>query len=132
MGWHDSKFIWASFLDSARYNLFLENDYDQSLPFISFFFPLIPNYTFPTKFGQIDPIIDQKEDQNYNILNPQHINRRGIYKDSVDSSLGYSDYQFRPNQFVAMVVVSGSYGLLVWVTNFLYLSTPWQIGPYFF
>ncbi|KII64617.1 Glycogen debranching enzyme [Thelohanellus kitauei] len=34
------------------------------------------------------------------------LNRTGIYKDTVNSSLVYTDYQFRPNVLVSMVVVS--------------------------
>jgi glycogen debranching enzyme len=32
------------------------------------------------------------------------VNRRGFYKDSVSSSSRFTDYQMRPNQFIAMVV----------------------------
>jgi glycogen debranching enzyme len=35
-----------------------------------------------------------------------HVNRREIYKDTVNSSLEWSDFQFRPNFLVAAVLVS--------------------------
>ena len=43
------------------------------------------------------------EDRLFHI-NPALINRRGIYKDVFQSSKEFSDYQFRPNQLIAMVV----------------------------
>ncbi|KAI5984314.1 glycoside hydrolase family 13 protein [Pisolithus albus] len=49
--------------------------------------------------------LDPSEDQKY-ILNPSLVNRRGIYKDVYGSGAGreWSDYQFRPNYPIAMVV----------------------------
>eukprot|EP00053_Salpingoeca_punica_P015824 m.146643 g.146643 ORF g.146643 m.146643 type:complete len:1557 (-) comp16812_c0_seq2:328-4998(-) len=44
-----------------------------------------------------------KEDLQFRI-DQSLVNRRGIYKDSVASSSRFTDYQLRPNQFVAMVV----------------------------
>ena len=36
----------------------------------------------------------------------QYVNRKQIYKDTVNSSLQYTDYQFRPNFLIAAVVVT--------------------------
>ncbi|KAI9136440.1 glucanotransferase domain of glycogen debranching enzyme-domain-containing protein [Paraphysoderma sedebokerense] len=47
--------------------------------------------------------VDKAEDSKY-VLQSTLINRRGIYKDSYKSTKGFTDYQFRPNIFVAMVV----------------------------
>lgn len=47
---------------------------------------------------------DASDDAKYCITRPELINRRGIYRDVVGSSLPYTDYQFRPNIFIAMVV----------------------------
>jgi glycogen debranching enzyme len=44
--------------------------------------------------------IDENNYQN------QFINRRNIYKDTVNSSLGWTDFQLRPNFLIAAVVVS--------------------------
>jgi glycogen debranching enzyme len=44
--------------------------------------------------------IDQNSTEN------QFINRRNIYKDTINSSLQWTDYQFRPNFLIAAVVVS--------------------------
>jgi glycogen debranching enzyme len=43
------------------------------------------------------------EDPHYHV-NSSICNARGIYKDTVGSSAGWSDYQLRPNQLVAFVV----------------------------
>ena len=37
----------------------------------------------------------------------QYVNRRQIYKDTINSTLQWSDYQLRPNFLVAAVVVCG-------------------------
>ncbi|KAI6024074.1 glycoside hydrolase family 13 protein [Pisolithus microcarpus] len=49
--------------------------------------------------------LDPSEDPKY-ILNPSLVNRRGIYKDVYGSGAGreWSDYQFRPDYPIAMVV----------------------------
>jgi glycogen debranching enzyme len=44
--------------------------------------------------------IDENNNQS------QYVNRRNIYKDTVNSSLQYTDYQFRPNFLIAAVIVS--------------------------
>ncbi|KAJ2961469.1 hypothetical protein NQZ79_g3219 [Umbelopsis isabellina] len=47
--------------------------------------------------------LDEKEDSQYDVLS-QIVNRRGIYKDVYKSKEPYTDYQFRSNVPVAMVV----------------------------
>ncbi|KAI8815426.1 glucanotransferase domain of glycogen debranching enzyme-domain-containing protein [Cladochytrium replicatum] len=47
--------------------------------------------------------IDKSQDSFYNIK-PSLVNRRGIYKDVLGSSLEYADYQLRPNMYVTMVL----------------------------
>jgi glycogen debranching enzyme len=37
---------------------------------------------------------------------PKLVNQTQIYKDTVDSSQAWTDYQLRPNQVITMVVVS--------------------------
>lgn len=44
------------------------------------------------------------EDEKPSEANNFYVNRTGIYKDSVKSSGGWTDYQFRPNFLVALVV----------------------------
>ncbi|KAI9204547.1 glucanotransferase domain of glycogen debranching enzyme-domain-containing protein [Polychytrium aggregatum] len=48
--------------------------------------------------------LDPKDDPKYDIQRPELVNRRGIYKDTVGSSIPFMDYQLRPNMFVAMAV----------------------------
>ncbi|RKO90442.1 glucanotransferase domain of glycogen debranching enzyme-domain-containing protein, partial [Blyttiomyces helicus] len=43
-------------------------------------------------------------DLNYSVDRPDLVNRRGIYKDTVGSSLEYADYQLRPNFCIAMAM----------------------------
>jgi glycogen debranching enzyme len=47
--------------------------------------------------------LDKSEDEEYDI-NPNVINRRGIYKDLYKSGKEYEDYQLRPNFPIAMTV----------------------------
>jgi glycogen debranching enzyme len=47
--------------------------------------------------------IRPEDDSEYSI-DKQFVNKRGIYKDTVGSALGYTDYQFRPNFVVAAQV----------------------------
>lgn len=44
------------------------------------------------------------EDEKYNIIDPQLINRRGVYRDVVNTSHAFAAFQLRPNFAVAMVV----------------------------
>jgi glycogen debranching enzyme len=54
--------------------------------------------------------IDQNFEKEFWIDENNHqnnfINRRNIYKDTVNSSLKWTDYQFRPNFLIAAVIVS--------------------------
>lgn len=50
-------------------------------------------------------IQDPQHDSQYN-LKSSLVNRRGIYKDTCGSTHEYTDYQFRPNFGIAMVMVS--------------------------
>ena len=36
--------------------------------------------------------------------NPQYVNRTGLYKDSVGSGQGWTDYQLRPNQVISLAL----------------------------
>lgn len=47
--------------------------------------------------------LDSKDDKSHDV-NPQIINRRGIYKDLYKSGKEYEDYQLRPNFPIAMTV----------------------------
>ncbi|KAJ3088189.1 hypothetical protein HK102_009342 [Quaeritorhiza haematococci] len=47
---------------------------------------------------------DLKDNDKYQLGTPELVNRRGIYKDTLGSSLPYTDFQLRPNFCVAMVV----------------------------
>jgi glycogen debranching enzyme len=60
-----------------------------------------PTYTPEADNGFLDP----SEDAKYNV-DPKIINRRGVYKDVFGSGAGreWSDYQFRSNFPIAMVV----------------------------
>jgi glycogen debranching enzyme len=44
------------------------------------------------------------EQDHAHAIDGRYVNRRGIYKDTVGSSAGWSDYQLRPNQLIAMAV----------------------------
>jgi glycogen debranching enzyme len=48
--------------------------------------------------------VEEEETEGF-ILDRNFVRQRGIYKDTVGSELHFSDYQFRPNQFVAMSIV---------------------------
>ncbi|KAI8850092.1 amylo-alpha-1,6-glucosidase-domain-containing protein [Chytridium lagenaria] len=48
---------------------------------------------------------DSMLDKSYAVDRPELVNRRGIYKDTLGASQAFADYQFRPNFFVALVVV---------------------------
>lgn len=49
--------------------------------------------------------VDSKLDKDYDIQRPDLVNRRGIYKDTFESSTPYADYQLRPNMCISMVKV---------------------------
>lgn len=49
--------------------------------------------------------LEKDDDKDYSSLKTEYVNRRGIYKDTVGSKAGYTDYQLRPNICVAMAVV---------------------------
>ncbi|KAI9259379.1 glycogen debranching enzyme [Sporodiniella umbellata] len=46
---------------------------------------------------------DPSQDKDYDLI-PKIVNRRGIYKDVYKATHAYSEYQLRPNLFVAMAV----------------------------
>ena len=48
-----------------------------------------------------EPTVKNQQDEEAKL-----VHRRGIYKDTVDASHRFADYQFRPNLCVAMAVVS--------------------------
>lgn len=71
---------------------------------------MFPEVCFPPPFNDCDQEtnglyvkIDPKEDHRH-VIRPDHVNRRGIYKDTYGSATGWTDYQLRPNFLVAMVV----------------------------
>ena len=45
--------------------------------------------------------VTKQEDSQYSI-NAKQVNRRGIYKDVLGSTHGFTDYQLRPNICIAM------------------------------
>ncbi|KAJ5077919.1 glycogen debranching enzyme [Anaeramoeba ignava] len=49
-------------------------------------------------------IPELSENDSMFVIDQQLIQKRGIYKDTIGSSLDYADYQFRPNMLIAMVV----------------------------
>ncbi len=51
----------------------------------------------------------------------QYVNRRQIYKDTINSSLQWTDFQFRPNFLVAAVIVSYSFFLYLFLKKCKYL-----------
>ncbi|EGG21391.1 glycogen debranching enzyme [Cavenderia fasciculata] len=57
--------------------------------------------TIKANFEKQYYIPSSSDDKKYNI-NSSFVRRRYIYKDTVGSKNSYSDYQFRPNQLVAM------------------------------
>jgi glycogen debranching enzyme len=61
--------------------------------------------------------IDQTNSSNY-------VNRRQIYKDSINSTLQWTDFQLRPNFLVAAVVVSLFLFILSKKINILIVKAP--------
>jgi hypothetical protein len=56
--------------------------------------------------------IDQTNSSNY-------VNRREIYKNTINSTFGWTDFQLRPNFLVAAVVVSSSFLYLTFIFIFI-------------
>jgi glycogen debranching enzyme len=61
--------------------------------------------TIQTHFENHYYIPSKKEDDLKYKITTQYVNRRGIYKDVLGSSLPFCDYQLRPNVCIAMIIV---------------------------
>ena len=72
---------------------------------IFLFLPSFHAFSFPLRSFSLRLFTpDSALDSSFNIRR-EWVNRRGIYKDTVGSSSGWTDYQLRPNALVAMAVV---------------------------